>query len=95
MNKEKTVVVHTEHFDQNESNGNAATKYIVKFNNPVNCDWLRKVLDDALEAAQRDVIKNCSTCKNKSRSKTIPCYVYGKFGDAKCSSNGYKYWEKE
>ena len=49
--EEKTRVISTEHFDQNESSGNAATKYIVTFSSPVNCNWLRKALDKALEQA--------------------------------------------
>lgn len=51
---EKTKVVHMEHFDQNESNGNAATKYIVEFSGRVNCDWLWLVLEKALVLAQQD-----------------------------------------
>ena len=38
-----------EHFDQNESNGNAATKYIIEFTDKVNCEWLWDVLNNALK----------------------------------------------
>ena len=51
-NDEKTIVEYTEHYDELESNGNAATKYIIKFNKPVNCDWLRQTLDNALKLKQ-------------------------------------------
>jgi hypothetical protein len=51
---DKTKVASMEHYDQNESNGNAATKYIVKFTGKVNCEWLWKVLDEALEKSQND-----------------------------------------
>lgn len=43
-----------EHFDQNESDGNAATKYIVEFTDKVNCEWLWEALNHELEEAQHD-----------------------------------------
>jgi hypothetical protein len=45
-------VAWMEHFDQNESNGNAAKKYIIEFTDKINCDWLWRTLDKALEDAQ-------------------------------------------
>jgi uncharacterized FAD-dependent dehydrogenase len=51
--KEPTKVSSMEHYDQHESDGNAATKYIIEFTGKVNCDWLRKVLDKALLKAQQ------------------------------------------
>lgn len=51
---DKTKVVCMEHFDQNESKGNAATKYIVEFAGKVNSEWLWSALDKALEEAQRE-----------------------------------------
>ena len=49
-----TRVASMEHFDQNESNGNAATKYVVEFTGNVNCEWLWATLDKALKEAQRE-----------------------------------------
>ena len=49
-----TRVASMEHFDQNESNGNAATKYIVEFTGKINCEWLWATLDKALKEAQRE-----------------------------------------
>jgi hypothetical protein len=49
MPNDPIIVVAMEHFDENESTGNAATKYIVTFSNPVNCDWLWANLDEALK----------------------------------------------
>ena len=63
---EKTKVVHMEHFDQNESNGNAATKYIVEFSGRVNCDWLWLVLEKALVLAQQDKVEDLQTATNKA-----------------------------
>ena len=51
--KHKIKVSSMEHLDQNESDGNAATKYIVRFTGKVNCDWLWRVLDEALREAQK------------------------------------------
>lgn len=48
-----TIVKSMEHFDPNESNGNAATKYIVEFSGRVNCEWLWKTLDEALLLKQQ------------------------------------------
>jgi len=48
MSQVKTIVKSMEHFDQNESNGNAATKYIIEFTGKVNCDWLWLTLDRVL-----------------------------------------------
>lgn len=42
-----------EHFDQSESNGNAASKYIIEFTDKINCEWLWKTLKEALEESQR------------------------------------------
>jgi hypothetical protein len=55
MEKEKTQVLSMEHFDQNESNGNAATKYIIEFTGKVNCDWLWGTLNKALNQAQTEL----------------------------------------
>ncbi len=49
----KTKIKWIEHFDANESDGSAATKYIVEFTGKVNCDWLRKVLEKVLEEKQK------------------------------------------
>jgi hypothetical protein len=49
---DNTKVAYIEHFDQNESNGNAATKYIVEFTGKVNCEWLWETLDKALKEKQ-------------------------------------------
>lgn len=66
---EKTKVVHMEHFDQNESNGNAATKYIVEFSGRVNCDWLWLVLEKALVLAQQDKVVDLQTATNTGSRK--------------------------
>jgi hypothetical protein len=39
-------VVAMEHTDQNESTGNAATRYTITFSDKVNCDWLWEHLDN-------------------------------------------------
>ena len=52
MDTDITLVKWLEHYDQNESNGNAATKYIIEFTGKVNCDWLRRTLNNELEKAQ-------------------------------------------
>lgn len=51
--KDVTRVSSMEHLDPNESNGNAATKYIVRFTGKVNCDWLWAILDKALTENQK------------------------------------------
>lgn len=43
-----TKIASMEHFDQNESNGCAAKKYIIEFTAKVNSDVLWKILDKAL-----------------------------------------------
>ena len=53
MVKEMTRVKWMEHFDQNESNGNAATKYIVEFTGKINCEWLWETLDRELKLKQQ------------------------------------------
>jgi len=47
-----TQVKWMEHFDQNESTGNAATKYIIEFTDKVNCEWLWNTLNKELTKAQ-------------------------------------------
>jgi len=54
---DKTKVASIEHFDQNESNGNAATKYIIEFTGKVSCDWLWATLDKDLEEDHIDTNK--------------------------------------
>lgn len=51
---DKTKVVSIKHYDQNESNGNAAKKYIIEFTSKVNCDWLWRVLDNALRSGAKE-----------------------------------------
>ena len=53
MNKEFTKVKWMEHTDQNESDGNAATKYTIEFTGKVNCEWLWETLDEALHQKQQ------------------------------------------
>jgi hypothetical protein len=67
---EQTVLKWLEHFDQNESNGNAATKYIVEFSGRINCDWLRSVLDTALVKAQQEIKEDLQTATNKQSPKS-------------------------
>ena len=50
---EITRVAYMEHYDQNESTGNASKKYIIEFTGKVNCNWLWETLDKALEENQR------------------------------------------
>ena len=89
---EKTAVEYTEHFDSLESDGNAATKYIVKFNNRVNCDWLRRILDDGLELAQQDVKVDLQTAHNTQSTPCnqvkLPCrYAVGSRPNGQCNGN--------
>jgi len=54
IKKEFTKVKCMEHFDQKESNGNAATRYIIEFTDKVNCKILWKILDEALIKYQKE-----------------------------------------
>lgn len=67
IEKNITLVRSMEHYDQNESNGNAATKYIIEFTGKVNCEWLWSALNKALvseEKVMQDFLedKPCKSC---------------------------------
>jgi len=63
-----TKVWSMEHFDQNESHGNAATKYIIEFTGRVNCDWLWSNLDKSLEEAQQNIKVDLQTSTSDAKA---------------------------
>lgn len=46
--RKKIRIFSMEHYDQKESNGNAAKKYILEFTGKVNSEWLWEIISEAL-----------------------------------------------
>lgn len=57
----RTVTVMCEHFDQNESDGNAAKKYILEFSEPVNGSWLLYMLKEFAREHMNFI--TCDSCE--------------------------------